>query len=200
MIQKIFIGGIGSLGSWLFRALIFREELKDYGFLVADYDRVEERNVGNQIYTIGQVGMYKTQAMAQTLIDLDMRNVLSRIEFLTGRIDRHFNLPSDICLVVDCFDSYESRKDLSSLAESAGTDVIHCGFGMVGGKPIAKITVNDLSDFRSGNEEDVCDLKEFSGFFQGVGAIFANCVVDFIVKGKWRKDLTVGYNLQVKNN
>ncbi len=197
--NRIFLGGIGSLGSWLLRALIFRDELKDIGLTVMDYDKVEKRNIGNQVYTIGQVGMYKTQAMAQSLLDWDMRHVFDRIEFLTGRADSHLQINDETKLIIDCFDNFESRLVLQAIGDRENIPVLHFGFSLVTGKPIARGTINDLSDFKSaGDQDDVCDLKEFSGFFQGVGAIFANAAIDYLIHRR-PFNLVVGFDLSVKN-
>ncbi len=197
--SRIFLGGIGSLGSWLLRALIFRDELENIGLTVMDYDKVEKRNIGNQIYTVGQVGMYKTQAMAQSLLDWDMRHVFNRIEFLTGRADSHLQMSDETKLIIDCFDNFESRLVLQDIGDDKSIPVLHFGFSLVSDRPIARGTVNDLSDFESaGGQSDVCDLKEFSGFFQGVGAIFANATVDYLIHGR-PFNLVIGFDLSVKN-
>ena len=198
MNHKIFFCGIGSLGSWLFRALIFREELREHRFVVIDCDRIEDRNVGNQVYTVGQVGLYKTQGITQLLIDWGLRDILSRVEFLTGFLDKHFSIPFDIGLIIDCFDNYESRLILQEFGEKYNIPVIHCGFAVVDGKPMARLAVDDVTDFKGAAGQDVCDLKSFSGFFQGVGAVFADTVVKYL-ETREPFYLTVGYNLLVKD-
>jgi hypothetical protein len=57
--QVITVGGLGSIGSWL---TLFMGRLVNKAY-VYDFDRVEESNLGGQLYSVTDIGKYKHNAI-----------------------------------------------------------------------------------------------------------------------------------------
>src|ERR1035437_9086780 len=62
--MPIAIIGAGSIGSWTALALL---KLGCSDVTVFDFDKVEEHNIGSQIYTMADIGKDKTQALKDRL-------------------------------------------------------------------------------------------------------------------------------------
>ena len=66
--QRYLIVGVGSVGSHLLRDLW--TNCTNTTFIVFDFDKVEEKNITNQIYTKEHVGMYKVDAIKKILEEI----------------------------------------------------------------------------------------------------------------------------------
>ena len=66
--DRIHIIGCGSVGSTVAELLV-RFGLTNFGLY--DFDYVEEHNLVNQMFTLKQVGKYKTEALLENLIDVN---------------------------------------------------------------------------------------------------------------------------------
>lgn len=119
--KKIFIAGCGGLGSNVAHMLVrsgFRK------ITILDFDVVEDSNLNRQLYFPDQIGMKKTEALAQTLLrlepDLEITSIVGKIES-----------PSDVSIlvndsdiIVEAFDSPTSKATFVSGALPTGKIVI----------------------------------------------------------------------------
>ncbi len=103
--MPICIVGAGSIGSWTALAL---SKLGCSNITVADFDDVEEQNVGSQIYTSIDVGKKKLEALDGRLRLL----VDNGINFLEGKVDGEHIIPPGFEIVVSAVDNMEARRDI----------------------------------------------------------------------------------------
>ena len=102
---KITLCGVGALGSNLADTLA-RQGVKDFHLI--DKDRVEEQNIGTQIYFQGEVGAWKVEVLRNRLfrttgIEVEAINK----ELTAGNANK---LLKEGGLIVDLFDNSSSRK------------------------------------------------------------------------------------------
>jgi len=95
------IGGSGGIGSWL-TFLLARAGATP---IVFDFDRIEEHNIGGQLFDIQSVGEYKVDAL-QAICE-DFSNVI--IETHKKKLDQN-SLLTKMCF--SAFDNMEARKDM----------------------------------------------------------------------------------------
>jgi len=111
--QRIAILGVGSLGGYLAESLASTDNLKE--LILIDPDIVQEKNVRNSIYTRGDIGDLKVNAMYNLLKSLneDIIIAISREKFIEGETE----LPT--CdLVIDCRDYVYDRGDIIDVRAS----------------------------------------------------------------------------------
>ena len=100
---KIHIIGCGSVGSTI------AENLARCGltkFVLWDFDRVEEKNIVNQMFDTRHIGMYKTDALKQILTDINPdceRDVQLKPDGWTGQLVSGW--------IFLCVDSIDIRRD-----------------------------------------------------------------------------------------
>lgn len=122
--KTVVICGVGAIGSHLANHLVRQGISK---MRVIDDDRVEEHNVGTQIYGINDIGAFKTKAL-QARIFLDMEiDIWSETRRLNESNIKKFLKGSDV--VVDCFDNSVSREVITRYCEFYEKACIHCGMG-----------------------------------------------------------------------
>lgn len=98
--EPVLIGGCGGIGSWL----TFFLARAGFKVTVTDYDKVEETNLGGQLFRESDLGSYKVFAMQITTKEF----CGAEINALTNRIDEnsmghHF--------MFSAFDNMQARKD-----------------------------------------------------------------------------------------
>jgi len=122
--KTVVICGVGAIGSHLANHLVRQGISK---MRVIDDDRVEEHNIGTQLYGITDIGAFKTKAL-QARIYLDMEiDVLAETRRLTQSNTKKFLKNAD--LIVDCFDNSESRKLVMNYCGFYEKACLHCGMG-----------------------------------------------------------------------
>lgn len=103
--SSVGIAGLGGLGSnatmALARAGIGR-------LVLVDFDIVEQKNLNRQAFSIGQVGMKKTEAMADniTAVSSDVKIELHDMKLESGSMEVPF---SDVNVVVEALDNAETK-------------------------------------------------------------------------------------------
>ena len=98
--------GVGATGSWVG---YLAAKMGWQNFQIWDADTVESHNLPNQIYDISQVGMLKTEAFKQKLIEFNPTvQVEIHNEFYTSK--NHRNLLEDYVFVG--VDTLSARKDI----------------------------------------------------------------------------------------
>jgi tRNA A37 threonylcarbamoyladenosine dehydratase len=95
----IIIGGCGGIGSWT-SLLLSRQAHNLYLF---DDDRVENLNLGNQLFRHSDVGENKTQAVTNVIRDLSGQDNIEQYELYTSE-----SISGPI--MISCFDNMKARK------------------------------------------------------------------------------------------
>lgn len=99
--ERVIIGGSGGIGSWL------GLYLARAGFMpmIYDFDRVEEHNLGGQLFTQGDIGTLKVTALQQILQKFTGDNVdVFNEEFTLESPSHHF--------MFSAFDNMAARKTM----------------------------------------------------------------------------------------
>jgi molybdopterin/thiamine biosynthesis adenylyltransferase len=118
----IALCGAGALGSNLADNLA-RQGLRQWK--VIDRDRVEEHNVGTQLYGEGEVGAWKVDALRSRLF----RSVAVEIETVAKPLtDRNARtLLKGASLVIDTFDNSASRQLVQDQCRAESITCVHVG-------------------------------------------------------------------------
>ena len=96
-----------------------------------DFDKVDISNLHRQQYVVSQLGMYKTEAMKQTLSEIEPYcNVITHTVKLT---EEKLSLIADCDIVCECFDNAECKAMLvNGVAECCPEKYIVAASGMSG--------------------------------------------------------------------
>ncbi len=125
---SVSVCGLGGLGSnvaiTLARAGIGR-------LMLIDFDKVDISNLHRQQYGVSQLGMYKTEAMKQTLGEIaPYCNVITHTAKLAGD---NLSQLADCDIVCECFDNAECKAMLvNEIAEHYPEKYIVAASGMSG--------------------------------------------------------------------
>jgi molybdopterin/thiamine biosynthesis adenylyltransferase len=120
--QPLTICGAGALGSHL------ADNLARQGFRrlrVVDRDRIEEHNVGTQLYGESDVGAWKVEVLRQRLFRATGVEIEAVRKDLTNRSAK--SLLQDGGLVVDTFDNSASRRLVQEGCRTLGLPCLHVG-------------------------------------------------------------------------
>src|SRR3712207_4541700 len=118
----LVICGAGALGSNL------ADNLARQGFAslaVIDHDRVEEHNIGTQLYGENEVGVWKVEALRNRLFRAAGVEVDAVRKELTAQ--NAAALLKGAGLVVDTFDNSASRRLVQEASRAAGQPCVHAG-------------------------------------------------------------------------
>ncbi len=120
--------GLGGLGS---NAAISLARAGIGTLLLFDFDRVESSNLHRQQYRVSQLGMYKTEAMQQTLSEIaPYCNVITHTVKLA---EDTLSLLADCDIVCECFDTPQFKAMLvNGIAERFPDKYIIAASGMSG--------------------------------------------------------------------
>jgi molybdopterin/thiamine biosynthesis adenylyltransferase len=119
---SVTLCGAGALGSLL------ADHLARQGFrhwTVIDRDRVEEHNVGTQLYGESEVGAWKVEALRARLFRAVGVEIEAVAKELTERNARA--LLKGPGLVIDAFDNSAARRLVQDRCRAAGLDCLHVG-------------------------------------------------------------------------
>lgn len=184
--EKIFVYGLGSLGSNLLLQLA--KKYPDIHFIGIDYDKVEDRNVGIQAYFLEHVNVPKVIAMSAVLQRFNRKshytpkNVeIKCIKDLDAVINEFGDKNS---LLIDCVDNSKSRAYSTYTKESKlETEVIHVGFSPHLAAEIIwdeKYTVPGPVD---PNADDICEVRDAIPFIGFVVNLASMIISDYIDEG-----------------
>ena len=145
---RVTLCGAGALGSHLAENLV-RQGVRQ--LKVIDRDRVEEHNVGPQIYGESEIGAWKAEALRSRLF----RAVGVEIETITRELDERNarKLLAGADLVVDTFDNSASRQLVQDQCRLAGLRCLHVGLFADYGE----VVWNEHYRVPADGGEDVCD-------------------------------------------
>src|SRR5712692_1384988 len=119
---QLILCGAGALGSHL------ADNLARQGFphlKVIDRDRVEEHNVGTQLYGESEVGAWKVEVLRQRLFRATGVEVDAIRKELSDRSAR--SLLQDGGLVIDTFDNSKSRRLVQEQCRALQLPCLHVG-------------------------------------------------------------------------
>ena len=124
----IAVCGLGGLGSNVAISLA-RVGLGTLHLI--DFDKVDISNLHRQQYVVSQLGMYKTEAMKQTLADIaPCCEIVTHTVKLT---EENLSLVADCDIVFECFDNAECKAMLvNGVAECCPEKYIVAASGMSG--------------------------------------------------------------------
>ena len=172
---SICVCGVGALGS----NLVVNLARIGFGkFTLIDRDRVEEQNIGTQVYSLDDVGGQKAEILRNMVYrelgldaqahcqDLQDRNVA---KLLQGQQ-----------LVVDTFDNSYSRRLLTEYCRDNNINCLHAGVN----NEYGEVTWNDIYKVPSEVGEDVCDYPLTRNLIMLVTSVASEALIRFIVSGK----------------
>ena len=127
-VTSVAVCGLGGLGSNVAITLARAGVGK---LMLIDFDRVDISNLHRQQYSISQLGMYKTDAMKQTLLETSPYcNVITHTVKLT---EENLPLIADCDIVCECFDNAEYKAMLvNEISERYPEKYIVAASGMSG--------------------------------------------------------------------
>lgn len=187
--QTICVGGQGGISSW-FTFLVAR--MHPASIYTFDPDRVERVNLAGQLFSTDDVGMYKGDAIARTVIKFsEYRSVFS----VTERYDSE-SMAANI--MVCGFDNMQARKvffnnwkrHISCLSEEGKKNCLFID-GRLAAESLQVYCIVgdsswDISEYESHclfsdeeADETVCSLKQTAFMANIIGGIMANLFVNF---------------------
>lgn len=124
----IAVCGLGGLGSNVAISLARAGIGK---LILIDFDKVDISNLHRQQYNVSQLGMYKTEAMKQTLSEIvPYCEIVTHTEKIT---EDNLSLIADCDIVCECFDNAECKSMLvNGVAEQYPDKYIISASGMSG--------------------------------------------------------------------
>ena len=179
--ERLTICGAGALGSHL------ADNLARQGFRqlrVIDRDRVEEHNVGTQLYGESDIGAWKVEALRQRLFRATGVEIETLRKELTDRTVR--SLLTDGGLVIDAFDNSTSRRLVQAHCRALQLPCLHVGLYADYGEVIWD------EEYRVPNDVagDVCDYPLARNVVLLVVAVASELVVGSALTGA-RQSFTV---------
>lgn len=181
---SLFICGAGALGSNL------AVNLARSGFsniTLIDNDRVEEHNIGTQVYSLDDVGGLKAEILSN-LIYRDL-GVEVKAKSETLKADNAAKLLKGATLVVDVFDNSASRQAIFDYCKSKAIPCLHAGVNESYGE--IKWNENYIVPKDSGIAS--CDYPLARNLIMLVVATSSETIVNFVAnKAKLNYSITLG--------
>lgn len=184
--MKILICGVGALGSNLVRELV--PDLKgEHEITVLDKDKVEERNItaGTQFYTRDQIDIPKVEALQFNIYKWYEREIkiINHGIISNSDADRIIMDSAKDGLIIDCFDNYESRRDLQNRFYHRHLNGLHLGFSdnytfSIEWAENYKVPSDITSGF------DICTMPGAAAFVSSVAALGSLVAEEFILNNK----------------
>ena len=144
---SVAVCGLGGLGS---NAAVSLARAGVGTLTLIDFDRVDISNLHRQQYAVSQLGMYKTEAMRQTLADISPYcNVITHTVRLA---EDNLSILVDCGIICECFDNPECKAMLvDGVSENYPEKYIVCASGMSG-----LHTGNTIQTKKLGNRLYIC--------------------------------------------
>ncbi|HEY9776071.1 MAG TPA: ThiF family adenylyltransferase [Planktothrix sp.] len=180
----IHICGAGALGSNL---AVNLARIGVAHLTIIDMDRIEQTNIGTQVYSMDDVGARK----ADMLRNLIYRDVGADVEAHAGELtDKNVGkLLKDASLVVDTFDNSKSRKLVTDYCRSHSVACLHAGVN----DEYGEVVWNDNYLVPSDGGIEVCDYPLARNLILLVVATAGEALVRFITTGaKESYSITIG--------
>lgn len=172
--QQLTICGAGALGSNL------ADNLARQGFRqlrVIDRDRVEEHNVGTQLYGESEVGAWKVEVLRQRLFRATGIEIEAIRKELTDRSAK--GLLQDGGLVIDTFDNSASRRLVQEQCRALHLPCLHVGLFADYGEVIWDERYRVPKDV----DGDVCDYPLARNLILLVIGVASEILLRFVLSG-----------------
>jgi molybdopterin/thiamine biosynthesis adenylyltransferase len=186
----LLICGAGAIGSNL-AVNLCRSGFRKLS--VIDKDRVEEKNVGTQIYSLDDVGGKK----AEILRNIIFREVGEEINAHSVELSEKNvgKLLKGCKLVVDAFDNTASRKLITEFCRENSIACLHTGVN----ESYGEIRWNETYRVPSDAGLDVCDYPLARNLILMVVAVASEVLVNYFLKEEKRNySITLG-DLQINH-
>jgi molybdopterin/thiamine biosynthesis adenylyltransferase len=178
---RIVICGVGALGSNLADTLVRQGVTK---LRLIDHDRVEQHNIGTQVYALSEIGQFKADALRKLLFRVAGVEAEAVRKELTAANAK--SLLKDADLIIDAFDNSASRQLVQDFARSSKVATLHVGlfadFGQVAWDETYRVP-KDVAG-------DVCDYPLARNLIVITTAVAAESIVAFAGAGQ-RKSWTI---------
>jgi molybdopterin/thiamine biosynthesis adenylyltransferase len=169
---RVTLCGAGALGSHLADNLV-RQGIRS--LCVIDRDRIEQHNVGTQLYGDAEVGAWKVEALRNRLFRAAGVEIEAVGKELTERNVR--SLLKDTTLVLETFDNAASRRRVQEQCRAAGVPCLHVGLFI----DYAEIIWDERYRVPADGTEDVCDYPLARNLVLLAVAVASETVVRFLV-------------------
>jgi molybdopterin/thiamine biosynthesis adenylyltransferase len=170
---RVTICGAGALGSHLADNLA-RQNVRH--LRVIDRDRIEEQNVGTQLYGESEIGSWKVDVLRQRLFRSAGVEIEAIRKELNDRSAR--SLLQDGGLILDAFDNSSSRRLVQDTCRSLQLSCLHIGLNADYGEVIWDERYRVPQDVG----QDVCDYPLARNLVLLMVAIASEAVVRFAVE------------------
>jgi molybdopterin/thiamine biosynthesis adenylyltransferase len=166
--------GAGALGSLLADNLA-RQGLREWK--VIDRDRVEEHNVGTQLYGESEVGTWKVEALRNRIFRAVGVEIEAVAKELSGRNSR--SLLKGSTLVLDTFDNSAGRRLVQEQCRAQDIACLHVGLFADYGEAIWDEGYRVPSDVAG----EVCDYRLARNLVLLAVAVASELVIRYILDG-----------------
>lgn len=171
---RIVICGAGALGSNLAFNLL-KQGLKD--LVVVDHDRVEDHNIGTQMYGPPDAGDLKVDALERIVYQASGESIQGLRLKLESKNIKKIGKPH---LIVDGLDNSAGRQVIYDYARSENLPCIHAGFN----GQYAEIKWNEAYIVPSDQGEDICEYPLARNLVILTVSVLAEVVVRFLLAGE----------------
>ena len=172
---RLTICGLGAIGSNLSENLA-RQGFKH--FLVIDFDRIEEHNIGTQSYHDDEIGMLKASALGSHLYRISK----ALVEYSTTKLDQS-NVKRSLAqsgIVIDSFDNREARKVVTEFCLQENKECLHLGLNEAYGE----IMWNENYRIPQDRGVNACNYALARNIIILTIAVASETLIDFVLTGK----------------
>jgi molybdopterin/thiamine biosynthesis adenylyltransferase len=175
---RLVICGAGALGSHLVDTLV-RHGVKL--LTVIDLDRVEQHNIGTQVYDQGDIGAYKADVMRARCFRAAGVEIEAVARQLTDKNIAKLLRGAD--LVVDAFDNSASRRLVTEHCRDQSLTCLHLGLNADYGEVIWNETYRVPNDVVEGN---ACEYPLARNLILFIVALGSEAALRFLLAGEKR--------------
>jgi molybdopterin/thiamine biosynthesis adenylyltransferase len=178
--MRVLFCGVGALGSHA--ATLCRTLPVDLA--LADFDRVESKNLLSQAYSRQVVGKNKADALRLQLRNFYGLESTAYPVRLTAQNIAQVAAGAD--LLVDCLDNVDGRLVVLGHARSAGVASVHAGLSADGTFGLVRWGERFTSDAEDEPGQATCEGGDHLAFVALVAATLAGIIQDFVRAGHKR--------------
>jgi molybdopterin/thiamine biosynthesis adenylyltransferase len=172
---RVTLCGAGALGSHLADNLV----RQGFGPLrVIDRDRIEQHNVGTQLYGDAEVGAWKVEALRNRLFRAAGVEIEAVARELTERNTR--SLLKDATLVLETFDNAASRRLVQEQCRAMGLPCLHIGLFA----DYAEVIWDERYRVPADGPGDVCDYPLARNLVLLAVTVASETLVRFVLHGE----------------
>jgi molybdopterin/thiamine biosynthesis adenylyltransferase len=172
---RLTLCGAGALGSHLADNLV----RQGFGPLrVIDRDRVEEHNVGTQLYGTAEVGAWKVEALRNRLFRATGVEIVAIAKELTTTTTPRLLKGAE--LVVDVFDNHGARQLVQEQCRKQGATCLHVGLFA----DYAEVIWDEHYKLPADVPGDVCDYPLARNLVLATVALASETLVSYVLSGE----------------